>query len=59
MWIRCNSWSLKKRRKKQAFCSVSSARKVAILLAIGDQEFTFGEFSMKAGCHLANKNYDF
>jgi hypothetical protein len=21
--------------------------------------FTFGELSMKAGCHLANKNYDF
>jgi hypothetical protein len=27
----------------------SSARKVAILLAIGDREFTFGELSMKAG----------
>jgi hypothetical protein len=25
-----------------------SARKVAILLAIGDQEFTFGELSIKA-----------
>jgi hypothetical protein len=37
----------------------SSARKVAILLAIGDREFTFGELSMKAGCHLANKNYGF
>jgi hypothetical protein len=37
----------------------SSARKEAILLAIGDQEFTFGELSMKAGCHLAYKNYDF
>jgi hypothetical protein len=36
-----------------------SARKVAILLAIGDWEFTFGELSMKAGCHLANKNYRF
>jgi hypothetical protein len=36
-----------------------SARKVAVLLAIGDQEFTFGELSMKAGCYLANKNYDF
>jgi hypothetical protein len=34
-------------------------RKVAILLAIGDREFTFGELSMKAGCHLVNKNYDF
>jgi hypothetical protein len=40
---------------------VCSARKVAILLAIGDREFTFGELSIsiKAGCHLANKNYDF
>jgi hypothetical protein len=37
-------------------CHLSSARKIAILLAIGDQEFTFGELSMKAGCHLANKN---
>jgi hypothetical protein len=36
-----------------------SARKVPILLTIGDQEFTFGELSMKAGCHLGNKNYDF
>jgi hypothetical protein len=38
-----------------------SARKVSILLAIGDREFTFGELSMimKAGCHLENKNYDF
>jgi hypothetical protein len=40
-------------------CISASARKVAILLAIGDLEFTFGELSMKAGCHLANKNYDF
>jgi hypothetical protein len=39
--------------------TTASARKVAILLSIGDREFTFGEFSMKAGCHLANKNYDF
>jgi hypothetical protein len=39
--------------------STYSARKVAILLAIGDREFTFGELSMKAGCHLTNKNYDF
>jgi hypothetical protein len=31
-----------------------SARKVAILLGIGDREL-----SMKAGCHLANKNNDF
>jgi hypothetical protein len=36
-----------------------NARKVAILLAIGDREFTFGELSMNAGCHLANKNYDY
>jgi hypothetical protein len=32
-------------------------RKVAILLAIGDRKFTFGELYMKAECHLANKNY--
>jgi hypothetical protein len=38
---------------------MNSARKVAILLAIGDREFTFGKLSMKAGCQLANTNYDF
>jgi hypothetical protein len=44
---------------KKHFTITISARKVAILLAIGDREFTFGELSMKAGCHLVNKNYDF